>query len=85
MSFANEVKEELASVLPNARHCQLAELAALNAFSSKPPDENSPVGRKCFTLRKKDLESLNLHIIIFWVDPDFDPYHIGKFIHVFLF
>ncbi len=53
MSFANEVKEELSAVLPNARHCQLAELAALTAFSVKPPDENTPVGRKYFTLRKK--------------------------------
>ena len=53
MSFANEVKEELAEVLPNARHCQLAELAALNMFGARPADENSPAGRKYFTLQKK--------------------------------
>ena len=29
MSFSHKVKEELARVMTNARHCQLAELAAI--------------------------------------------------------
>ena len=53
MSFSMDVKSELEGVLPNARHCQLAELSALNSFGSKNTDETSPAGRKIFTLQKK--------------------------------
>lgn len=53
MSFSNDVKRELEAVLPNARHCQLAELSALNSFGNRELSETSPAGRKVFTLRKK--------------------------------
>ena len=29
MSFSHKVKDELAGVMPNARHCQIAEIAAI--------------------------------------------------------
>ena len=32
MSFSGEVKEELAKHISSARHCQIAELAALLGF-----------------------------------------------------
>ena len=32
MSFSLQVKEELENVVPGARHCQLAELAALVTY-----------------------------------------------------
>ena len=35
MSFSQEVKEELSRHIPGARHCQLAELAALVSFLCK--------------------------------------------------
>lgn len=65
MSFSSEVKEELEKVISNARHCQLAELAAIIHFgcrieTDKPGteeteiiSENSFVTRKYFTLLKK--------------------------------
>ncbi|MCM1263188.1 MAG: DNA-binding protein WhiA [Butyrivibrio sp.] len=63
MSFSGEVKEELAAILSPARHCQLAELAALIHFGVRISDdgrhlrlediENETVARKCFTLLKK--------------------------------
>ncbi|MCR5502100.1 MAG: DNA-binding protein WhiA [Lachnospiraceae bacterium] len=53
MSFANEVKEELSEVLPNGRHCRIAELFAMDSFLPKEPDPDSLPGRKYFTLRKK--------------------------------
>ena len=53
MSFSMDVKSELEGVLPNARHCQLAELSALNSFGNKIADETTPAGRKIFTLQKK--------------------------------
>lgn len=63
MSFSGEVKEELAAYISTARHCQLAELAALIHFGGylaedglhlHPGDiENETVVRKCFTLLKK--------------------------------
>lgn len=63
MSFSGEVKEELAAYINTARHCQLAELAALIYFGGyltntgldlKPENiENETVVRKCFTLLKK--------------------------------
>ena len=62
MSFSGTVKEELASQISPARHCQLAELAALLHFSGSTLEsgkhlsldtENEAVVKKCFTLFKK--------------------------------
>lgn len=62
MSFSGTVKEELAAQISSARHCQLAELAALLHFGGSVcgdgahlclDTENEAVGRKCFTLFKK--------------------------------
>ena len=62
MSFSGTVKEELAMQISTARHCQLAELAALIHFSGSTLEggkylcletENEAVARKCFTLFKK--------------------------------
>lgn len=53
MSFSQEVKKELEAVIPNARHCQLSELSAIQFFAAKELNENSSVGRKSFTLGKK--------------------------------
>ena len=65
MSFSLNVKEESEKVIPNSRHCQVAELAAIIHFGCKigmnngSPEkvtiisENSSVSRKYFTLLKK--------------------------------
>lgn len=65
MSFSGEVKEELAKQIPNARHCQIAELSGIILFSGnvkvdkngtitlEVKSENSSVIRKYFTLLKK--------------------------------
>lgn len=65
MSFSGEVKEELAKHISSARHCQIAELAAILACcAAAVPDsdgaaaieirtENTVVLRKCFTLWRK--------------------------------
>lgn len=65
MSFSGEVKEELAKVLPNARHCHIAELTAIITMCGgvsisagkhirmNVQTENPAVARKCFTLLKK--------------------------------
>lgn len=58
MSFSSEVKEELTRHISPARHCQIAELAALMNFNGqyKPigfQTENEAVVRKGFTLWKK--------------------------------
>ncbi len=65
MSFSGEVKEELSVRMPEARHCQLAELSAIvsqcasivlddqNRLSLKVQAENVTVARKCFTLLEK--------------------------------
>ena len=67
MSFSLNVKEELEKVIPNSRHCQVAELAAIIHFGCKigmnngSPEkvtiisENSSVSRKYFTLLKKTI------------------------------
>ena len=38
MSFANKVKQELVGQMPNARHCRIAELAALVSFAGRLDD-----------------------------------------------
>ena len=62
MSFSATVKEELAEHVGTARHCQLAELAAIIEFCGKVSQngkhllfetENETIERKCFTLLKK--------------------------------
>ena len=62
MSFSRSVKEELAALISSARHCQLAELAALIHFGGRLTEdrlhlkldmENETVARKCFTLLQK--------------------------------
>ena len=66
MSFSGQVKEELSAVMPSARHCQIAELAAILQFCGRLypvqksdgkvqiqlciQTENKLVARKCFTL-----------------------------------
>ena len=65
MSFSGNVKEELSRQLTEARHCQIAEIAAIlslcgnviidsrELFSIKIHTENMAVARKCFTLFQK--------------------------------
>ena len=65
MSFSGEVKKELLKVIPEARHCRIAELAAVIDFSGKfvPAEsggenlrlrtENPDLARKVFTIIKK--------------------------------
>ncbi|MCM1189993.1 MAG: DNA-binding protein WhiA [bacterium] len=65
MSFSSEVKEELAKRISPARHCQIAELAAIMNFCGQYgrdekgnftvgfQTENAAVVRKGFTLLKK--------------------------------
>ncbi len=65
MSFSLKVKEELASVLPQARHCRLAELASLIGISGhiyttdagrhyiRIHSENRFAVSKCHTIIKK--------------------------------
>lgn len=65
MSFSAEVKEELVKVIPNSRHCQLAEIAAMIHFNGRIEEdeaghksialhsENEAVTKKYFTLWKK--------------------------------
>ena len=65
MSFSGEVKEELAKHISSARHCQIAELAAIMNFCGQYgrdekgnytigfQTENEAVVRKGFTLLKK--------------------------------
>lgn len=65
MSFSSEVKEELSRQVSQARHCQIAEIAAIismcggieisgnDRYRLKIHTENLPVARKYFTLLKK--------------------------------
>lgn len=65
MSFSSQVKEELGKHMSNARHCQIAELAAIMHFCGQYGQdkdgsftigflsENETVVRKGFTLLKK--------------------------------
>lgn len=71
MSFSGTVKEELAEQISSARHCQLAELAALVHFCGNTCEngmhlcletENEAVIRKCFTLFKKTFNIDNVVI-----------------------
>ena len=65
MSFSGEVKEELSRQIPEARHCQIAEQAAIlglcgqireesqGQYSIKLQTENVYVAREYFTLLRK--------------------------------
>ena len=64
MSFSGMVKEELSRQTGTARHCRIAELAAILCFCAKVEHfpqgeklkiqtENEAVARKCFTLLQK--------------------------------
>ena len=65
MSFSGNVKEELSHHLGSARHCRIAEIAAIisicggvmidsrGRYSLKIHTENLSVARKCFTLLTK--------------------------------
>lgn len=65
MSFSSDIKSELSKQISSARHCQLAELAAIFAIcgtfvqkNGKNSEiffncENDSVTKKCFTLLKK--------------------------------
>lgn len=65
MSFSSEVKEEMAQHISPARHCQIAELAAIMHFCGEYgrdryggytigfQTENEALVTKCFTLLKK--------------------------------
>ncbi len=65
MSFSGKVKEELAGHINMARHCQIAELAAILQFCGRIERrensktvlcieaENESVWKKCFTLLRK--------------------------------
>ncbi|MBQ6835291.1 MAG: DNA-binding protein WhiA [Lachnospiraceae bacterium] len=65
MSFSSQIKEELSRQVSSARHCQIAEVAAIlslcgriqisgdDHYSIKFHTENVTVARKCFTLLKK--------------------------------
>lgn len=65
MSFSGQVKEELSQITASARHCQLAELAAIFEFcgfirvaeGGRPVigilTDNKAISIKCFTLLRK--------------------------------
>ena len=65
MSFSSETKEELSRYIPRARHCQIAEIAAMLSFTGTVREtktkkkiidfqtENVVVARKCFTILQK--------------------------------
>lgn len=73
MSFSSQIKSEMEKQIPSARHCQLAELAALYKFFNKEEaekhdvivfsSENELAVRKCFTLLKK---TFNMYKEISW-------------------
>ena len=65
MSFSARIKEELSRQMSPARHCQIAEIAAIlslcggiqisgdDRYTIKIHTENEAVARKYFTLLKK--------------------------------
>lgn len=75
MSFSGQIKEELSKNNTTARHCQIAELAAIiqyGGFLSLQNDgsclltiqtENKYVARRCFTLWKKTFK-INADILV---------------------
>lgn len=70
MSFSSKVKDELLQVSGNARHCQIAELAAIVHFVGKNvnpgqriviPVENEYASQKGFTLLKKTYNIISVN------------------------
>ena len=71
MSFSSDVKEEISNHFVSGRHCQIAEIAAIIAFSGKIEinnnkeyslsilTENVAIARKYFTLIKKTFNILD--------------------------
>ncbi|MCR5607952.1 MAG: DNA-binding protein WhiA [Lachnospiraceae bacterium] len=75
MSFSSEIKEELSRQISNARHCRIAELAAIismcgrikissdNKYKVYIHTENITVARKYYSLLKK-LYDLDVHVSV---------------------
>ena len=74
MSFSQEVKDELSKQISSARHCQLAELAAILSYNGqlgrtsshdylRLQTESIAVARKYFTLIKKTF-NINMNLTI---------------------
>lgn len=74
MSFSSSVKDELVRHVGNARHCKIAEIAAIinmcgkvhivgDKVSLKVQSENPAVARKYFTILKKTF-NINVEIMI---------------------
>lgn len=75
MSFSGQIKEELSRNFSTARHCQIAELAAMIQYGGsltlkndgscllQIQTENKNVARKCFTLWRKTFK-INADIIV---------------------
>ena len=76
MSFSGKIKEELARQWSDARHCQIAELAAIismcgkvaidsrEKYSIKVRTENVSVARKYFTLLRKKFTVSYTHLTL---------------------
>ncbi len=76
MSFSSEVKEELSRQINSARHCEIAELAAILWLCGKIihmdndraliqiHTENISVAKKCFTLLKEIFPDIEIDISI---------------------
>lgn len=73
MSFSKDVKEELSQQMSNARHCRLAELAAILSYDGRIigtkrgyylrlQTENLVVARKYFTLIRKTF-NINIDVL----------------------
>jgi len=63
MSFSSEVKAELCNIYPSARHCAIAEIAAIvntcgsaSAAGVRIQTENAVIAKKFFTLVKKNFD-----------------------------
>ena len=81
MSFSSDVKEELAGVIPQARHCRIAELAAIMHLAGQigvSSDGDVTIGfntsgssliKKGFTLLEI---TFNIGKSLKWDDPEFD-------------
>lgn len=75
LSFSSRVKEELSRQLSTARHCQIAEIAAIislcgriqiseyDRFCIKIHTENAAVARKYFTLLQKTFNILKVKLL----------------------
>ena len=65
MSFSGEVKTELAKQIDNKRHCQLAELAAIETFAA----DHTHLAEKRRLLTKKlfgELPAEQMQVFMHW-------------------